>query len=224
MAKLVRSRNEGRRALIQPIRYYASHTLPFLVLILALYLGRLLDVPRTVAYPFQSLATAGLLLYYRRAYRNEIRVVFEWSAVLSGILVFVLWVSLDGLYPHLGAAKDQSYAAGASAYEIAIRLIGASLVVPVAEEVFWRSFALRFLIRSDFKAVPLGQFTWFSFVCISLAFGFEHHRWLAGIIAGMVYAALLYRSKNLFSPILSHAVTNALLGIYVIATGKWYFW
>ena len=157
-------------------------------------------------------------------YRNEIRVAFEWSAALSGILVFVLWVSLDGLYPHLGTATDQSYAAGASAYGIAIRLIGASLVVPVAEEVFWRSFALRFLIRSDFKAVPLGQFTWFSFVFVSLAFGFEHHRWLVGIIAGMVYAALLYRSRNLFSPILSHAVTNALLGVYVIMTGKYYFW
>jgi membrane protease YdiL (CAAX protease family) len=40
----------------------------------------------------------------------------------------------------------------------------------------------------------------------------------------MVYAGVLYRSRNLFSPILSHAVTNLLLGIYVLSTAKWGFW
>ena len=46
----------------------------------------------------------------------------------------------------------------------------------------------------------------------------------SGILAGLIYALLLYRSKNLFSPILSHAVTNLLLGIYVLITRQWSFW
>jgi CAAX prenyl protease-like protein len=103
-------------------------------------------------------------------------------------------------------------------------LIGATLIIPVVEELFWRSFALRFLIKPDFKSVTLGQFTWFSFLVVSIAFGFEHHRWLPGIVAGMVYAGVLYRSRNLFSPIQAHATTNFLLGIYVIATKQWHFW
>jgi hypothetical protein len=41
-------------------------------------------------------------------------------------------------------------------------------------------------MKSDFKSVPLGQFSWFSFILISLLFGFEHHRWLEGIVAGIV--------------------------------------
>jgi CAAX prenyl protease-like protein len=98
------------------------------------------------------------------------------------------------------------------------------LVVPLMEELFWRSFAMRFMIRSDFKSVPLGKFSWFSFLIVAIAFGFEHHQWLPGIVAGLVYAGVLYRSKNLFSPILSHAVTNLLLGIYVLSTAKWGFW
>jgi len=85
-------------------------------------------------------------------------------------------------------------------------------------ELFWRSFVLRFAIRSDFKSAPLGQFSWFSFIFVSLLFGFEHDRWLVGIFAGMVYAGVLYRSKNLFDPILSHTITNFLLGFYVIST------
>ncbi len=84
---------------------------------------------------------------------------------------------------------------------IALRLIGASLIVPLMEELFWRSFAFRFAIRSDFKSVPLGQFSWFSFIVISLLFGLEHHRWLVGIVAGMVYAGVLYHRKNLFDPL-----------------------
>jgi hypothetical protein len=91
------------------------------------------------------------------------------------------------------------------------------------EELFWRSFALRFVIDSKIRSVQLGTFTWFSFILVSLAFGFEHHRWLPGILAGMAYAALLYRTRNLFSPILAHAVTNFLLSIYVFGTAQWQY-
>jgi uncharacterized protein len=107
---------------------------------------------------------------------------------------------------------------------IFFRMFGAVLVVPVMEEIFWRSFALRVLIDHDFKKVPVGRFTWFSFIAVSVAFGFAHHQWLPGIIAGLVYAAVLYRTKNLFSPILSHAVTNLLLGLYVLWSGEWHYW
>ncbi len=83
---------------------------------------------------------------------------------------------------------------------------------------------MRFAIKSDFKSIPLGQFSWFSFIFIAFLFGFEHYRWLPGIIAGMVYAGVLYRRKDLFESILSHATTNLLLGIYVLATHHWSFW
>ena len=63
-----------------------------------------------------------------------------------------------------------------------------------------------------------------SFIVTAVAFGFEHHHWLPGIMAGVIYASLLYRTKNLFSPILSHMVTNLLLGVYVLMTEKWSFW
>ena len=94
----------------------------------------------------------------------------------------------------------------------------------VLEELFWRSFAMRLLIDTDFKRVPLGQFAWFSFLAVAVAFGLAHHRWLPGIVAGLVYALVLYHRRNLFDCILSHATTNLLLGIYVLATGRWGFW
>jgi CAAX prenyl protease-like protein len=92
------------------------------------------------------------------------------------------------------------------------------------EELFWRSFLLRYLINPDFKKVPIGTFSLFSFVSTVVLFGLEHHRWLPGIIAGIIYTLLLYRKKELFDCILSHAITNLVLGIYVIMTHQWRYW
>lgn len=107
---------------------------------------------------------------------------------------------------------------------IAVRLFGASVVVAIFEELFWRSFILRYIINPDFTKVPIGAFTWPSFLISAALFGTEHHLWLAGIMAGLFYNLLLYRTKHLFYPVLAHGITNFCLGIYVMTTGNWQFW
>ena len=209
------------------ITYYAPHVFPFLLFILFIYVGPLLNISRAILYPLQTVVICGILVYYRQTYKAEIRFELDWVAIFAGVIVFLLWVWPEGLYPQLSTSEfnPDKLATGYAVYVLIVfRLLGAALVVPVAEEIFWRSFALRFLIRSDFKAVQLGRFSWFSFVVVSIAFGLEHHRWLPGIAAGVVYAGVLYRTKNLFSPILAHGVTNLMLGVYVVVTGKWEFW
>ena len=206
---------------------FIPYTAPFFVFALITYAGPVLNLTAGVRYTLKTVLTGAAIYYFRDSYRLEIQLKFSLMAVLSGVLVFFVWILPDGLYPHIGHSEfnpyDQTSGAGVY-YSMAIRLAGASLVVPIMEELFWRSFALRFLIQSDFKTVPLGTFSWLSFIAVSLAFGFEHHRWLVGIVAGMIYAWTLYRSKNLFEPILAHAVTNLLLGIYVIQSGSGSFW
>jgi CAAX prenyl protease-like protein len=59
---------------------------------------------------------------------------------------------------------------------------------------------------------------------VIIGFGFEHHRWLVGLLAGIGYNALLYYKKDLSSCVIAHAVTNLLLGIYVLFTQQWTFW
>ena len=97
-------------------------------------------------------------------------------------------------------------------------------IVPVMEELFWRSFLMRYLINQDFRSVPMGAFTWFSFMGVAILFGLEHHRVIVGIIAGLLYNLLLIRQKKLKGAILAHGVTNLGLGIYVLLTGSWMFW
>ena len=103
-------------------------------------------------------------------------------------------------------------------------MIGAIITVPVAEELFFRGYLQRKLIASDFEAVPFGRFTWMSFIVSSLAFGLLHQSWIAGVIAGSLFALAVYRRGRLADAITAHATANALLSVYVLATGAWSLW
>ncbi len=208
-------------------RPFIPYVVPFALFAIFTYISPLFHISRLLIYPIKTVLVTVSLVYFWNVYKQEIRFSFSWLAVISGVFVFIIWVLPEGLYPQIGHSEfnPYKYASGYGVYLlIAFRLIGASLIVPVMEELFWRSFALRFVIKYDFKSVPLGQFSWFSFIIISVLFGLEHHRWLVGIVAGMVYAGVLYHRKNLFDPILSHAITNFLLGLYVVSTHRWSFW
>ncbi len=215
------------RNTVRSYRYFFPHVVPFALFMLFTYIPTFVDVSRTIIYPIKTIIVAISLIYYWNDYKNEIHISFDWLAVLSGVVVFLIWILPEGLYPQIGSSEFNPYELtnGSSVYfVIAFRLIGASLIVPLMEELFWRSFALRFVNKPDFKSLPLGYFSWFSFIFVSIIFGFEHHRWLVGIFAGLIYAGVLYRRKNLFDPIVSHSVTNLLLGIYVLSTEQWSFW
>ena len=148
-------------------------------------------------------------------------------ALFVGVIVFILWINMD--WPMATMGDTHSFDPNILPTEwlhpfFAIRLFGAAIVVPIFEELFWRSFILRYIVDANFTSVKLGTFTWPSFVISSILFGLEHNLWLAGIIAAIFYNLLLYRTKNLWACIIAHGITNLILGIYVIKTGSWAFW
>jgi len=124
-------------------------------------------------------------------------------------------------------AAYNPWAAGEGALPIVmilVRVTGAVLMVPVFEELFVRSWVLRMIIDPDFEKVPVGKFTWPSFLLSSLFFGFSHHEWLAGILCGLAFCGVLYYRKNLVDVMIAHAVANLALALYVLHTGHWHFW
>jgi CAAX prenyl protease-like protein len=184
-------------------------------------------------YPVKALSVALPLFLYRKRYteislRDLLRPSATLISVITGITVFVLWICMDfplatmghptGFNPNL--FQDHSN----RVFMTVARLSGAVLVVPVMEELFWRSFLIRYVVSPDFFKVPLGLFTWPSFLITVVLFGLEHHLFLAGMMAGIAYNLLLYHTRSLAHCILAHAITNLALGIYVLSSGKWYFW
>ncbi len=148
-------------------------------------------------------------------------------AVFSGLVVFLLWINLDFPWATFGETKafDPSGVDGGIDWMLVeFRLLGLALVVPVMEELFWRSFLMRWIDRQDFMQLSPGNVSPRAVTVSSLFFASEHQLWLAGLIAGFVYGLLYKRTGNLWVPLISHATTNALLGAWILATGNWQFW
>ena len=207
---------------------FLPYVVPFFVFAGFTYLVPVFNLSKALVYPAKTLSVMALLFFYWPRFKHEIKVTLDLNAVMAGIAVCIVWIGFENFYPKIGPESGfnpYELAQGPQVYLLmASRLFGAVLIVPVMEELFWRSFALRFLIDTNFTRYSLGTFTWFSYIFVSLAFGMEHQRWLPGIFAGLIYALLLYQKKNLFSPILAHGVTNFFLGIYVIVNNEWGFW
>jgi len=145
-----------------------------------------------------------------------------------GIAVGGLWVVLDAPWMRIGepsASFVPTDAAGALIWPlIVLRWIGATLLVPVMEELFWRSFLMRWLQSPQFEAVVPQRIGLKAIVLSTFVFMLAHTLWLAAVIAGLAYAWLYVRTGKLWVPILAHAVTNGLLGIWVVRTQQWAFW
>lgn len=107
---------------------------------------------------------------------------------------------------------------------IGVRVVGSTVVVPPLEETFYRSFLYRYIIKPDFESVPLGRFSVGAFVATSAIFGFGHHEWLAGILCGFAYQGLVCWKGRLGDAMTAHALTNLLLGLWVVWKGAWNFW
>jgi CAAX prenyl protease-like protein len=153
---------------------------------------------------------------------------YDWLLALAvGVGIFILWINLDQSWACIGESTgyDPRNASGEINYPLAaIRIAGASLVVPVMEELFWRSFIMRWIEQTEFLTVAPSSIAWRGLLISSVLFGFEHNLWLAGIVAGLAYGLLYIRSGNLWSPIIAHALTNCLLGCWVLYSGNWQFW
>lgn len=175
---------------------------------------------------------------------KEMRWRLSWEAVVVGVAVFAIWIGLDGIVPDqkqlwikLGLSKApvtpeapwnpfRQFGEGAPLawLFVAVRIVGSSLVVPPLEEVFYRSFIYRWIAKPDFESVSLGQFAMKPFVITCVIFGFAHNEWLAGILCAAAYQGLVCRRKRLGDAMTAHAITNLLLGAWVVGKGAWHFW
>ncbi len=189
------------------------------------------DFDSRLLYPLKVGVVAALLWYFRAQYLELFqRPDWRWMALAApavGALVFVLWINLDGGWLNLGGGTGYAPLddAGAIRLELALpRLAGAALVVPLMEELFWRSFLMRWIDKHDFIALEPARVTLQAVLVSSVLFGLEHTLWFAGILAGLAYAWLYRASGNLWPPIVAHGVTNLMLGVWVLATGAWTFW
>jgi exosortase E/protease (VPEID-CTERM system) len=182
------------------------------------------------AYGLRVAAAGTVLWCFRRTVAGLGWSAAPWAAIGIGVLVFAGWL---GLGLAAGNAHEASpipdglaglpgwWAAG----WVVLRVVGAVVVVPLAEELAFRGFLLRRLQSADFDRVPPTRWSWPAVLGSSLVFGLLHPGWwVAGTLAGVGYAAAYRVRGRLADAVIAHAVTNALLAVVVLSSGSWWLW
>jgi exosortase E/protease (VPEID-CTERM system) len=207
----------------------AVFLLPFLALTASMMITQAFSSGFDVFYPIRVIATAVALWIFRHEYR-AMNWRCSWVGVIAGVAAFALWIGLEPFVAHdtsrsMPQGAFDALSPGWATVWLVFRVVGSVATVPIAEELAFRGFLLRRLISPDFSEVRPNEFRWVSLLVSSAAFGALHgERWLAGFLVGILFAIAQYRKGNLADAILAHAVTNALLSVYVLATKSWNLW
>jgi len=200
-----------------------AYLVPLLTIMSVALVTRALPSEFELLYPIRVLAAAAAFWFYRREL-SLLQSDLSFYSIALGTVVFLLWIALA----HTGRSLDIAHSIGlrgmGAAAWLIFRTAGSVVTVPLAEEIAFRGYLMRKLVASDFVSVPPGQFTWISFLGSSILFGVFHSQWIAGIMAGMIFAAALYRRGCLSDAVLAHSTANGLLSAYVLATGTWSLW
>ena len=188
-----------------------------------------------LVYSIKIALTLGAMAWALPVYRQFARKLSP-RAFVVGAVGPAVWVGLTDLQRMFGwtfglgersAFNPLEHLADRPAWAYAIlgvRLVGLVLVVPIIEEFFLRGFLMRFVMQADWWNVPIGQLSMTALLAGSLVPALMHPgEFMAAIVWFSLVTWLLVRTHNLWDCVFAHAVTNLLLGVYVLATGKWYF-
>ena len=165
-----------------------------------------------------------------------------WS-VSIGLIGVVVWVGMCALEVErallpavgLGWVVEAGVRVGFNPFEqladrpalaygfFAIRLLGLATVVPLIEEFLLRGFIVRFFSDDpQWWEVPFGSWNRTGIVVMTVL-GVSTHpaELLAALVWFSILTWLMLKTRNIWDCVAAHAVTNLLLGIYVLGTGQW---
>ena len=105
---------------------------------------------------------------------------------------------------------------------LAVRFFGLAMVVPLIEELFLRGFVMRFVVQGEWWKVPFGKVTPMAVALGTLVpMGMHPGELLAAAAWFSMITWLMLRTRNIWDCVIAHAITNLLLGIYVVCSGHW---
>ena len=207
----------------------AARVAPFLIFVALTACQGKFGAASAYWFYFAKTIAGAWLIWEMRPFVLEMRWAISWEAVTMGVLIFAIWVWLDPFYPKIferGATGNPGEVVGKNLawFFIVAHILGMTFVVPPLEEVFYRSFLYRYIAKSNFLSVSLHQFLPLPFFLTAIVFGLSHNEWLAGILCGAAFQWLVLRKNRLGDAMTAHAITNFLLGMWIVWRGEWHFW
>ena len=200
--------------------------IPLMSLIIVSLLTKVVTPDFSWLYPVH-IVVASLVLY---CFRKPFRLFVTRPSTLSiaiGVLVFILWIVLIPENQEQSAHFVGELDTGPlwlSLIWLLFRVMGASVIVPIAEEFAFRGYIQPhlecFFEQNGFKYASVIA----SLGISALLFGYVHSNMLAGSVAGLFFGLAYLQRRQLMDAVIAHAVTNALLAGYVMGFGYWSYW
>lgn len=166
----------------------------------------------------------------------------SWQGLAVGLVGGALWIVLCKLHLEqrllaplgLGAVLDLGRRPGFNpmaemddkslAYAfLAVRFLGLVVIVPIIEEFFLRGFLMRYIMNVDWPLIPFAVVDRLALIT-GTAFPMLMH-------TGELFAAaawfslvtwLMLRTRSVWECIVAHAVTNLMIGLWVLYSGDWW--
>jgi CAAX prenyl protease-like protein len=226
---------DERARYFDDIRLFMPYFGPFLLWVGISNANRFHPNAMYVTYPLKTILVAIVLICLRKDF-SELKWKCSIHGVWVGLLALAVWlIPYWEFIPGLPAPDLTKPGFNPLQFEenslamwslIVFRVGGASLVVPVFEELLFRSCVARLVINQDFKQVPVGTFSWASLGITTLAFmaGHQDWEWVGAVLVGLMYYGLVVWRKNILDCVIAHGVTNFGLGIYVLVRHEWFWW
>lgn len=218
-----RNVSTNRKSIVEEINLPIATLLPLVALLAMTFLTTALSGKFDWLYPLRVVVVAVVIMV---VYKHLNLHTFKLNPISlwSGALVAVVWVLL--VENDLQAESEFQSTITEAEFGVMLvwmlfRVVGTVITVPIAEELAFRGYLLCRLSSEPVKLQGKVHFSIVGFVLSSLAFGILHGAWLAGTIAGLVYAIVRYKSVHISDAIVAHGLTNLLLVIYVLFTGHW---
>jgi len=106
---------------------------------------------------------------------------------------------------------------------LAVRFLGLVVIVPIVEEVFYRGFLMRFITQANWWELPMGRASVTAIIMATVFPALAHPgELLAAAVWFSMITGMYLATKNFWDCVVAHAVTNLLLGLYVVYSGDWY--
>jgi len=177
----------------------------------------------------------GCFLYFLRAGRYpELRGYpggFAASLLDVGVGVAgaALWMApyllVPSLRPEAGGFDPEQLGAGLAPLALGLRVVGFGFVTPFVEELFVRSWLVRYVEvfdrNRDFRDVPIARYSARGLLAVAIYFPISHVPWEAPVaIAWALGSQLWFYHRGALMPlVLVHAVTNLSIFLFVVCSG-----
>lgn len=200
--------------------------------------------PETWILGFQTLTTSALIVFFWKHYEFRFSSKHLLIGVIMGAVGIGFWLLPTMIYDRMGLTEnpegwmkwlginDRKEGFNPSDLEnpfwekvwIVMRFVRAVVIVAIVEEVLWRGFLMRYLLKpdGDFWSVPFGTPSWMTYGVVTFAFIIAHAP--IDYAGAFVYGTLMYVvaiwTKSLFACVIMHGVSNFIMCWFALAYQK----